>query len=67
MTKKKLTCACANPCNRLSVNITVNKQPLPLNNFVQEFIGQAILGMLKGLKGASPAPKDINIRIKHKG
>ncbi|MCP4612465.1 MAG: hypothetical protein GY845_27520 [Planctomycetes bacterium] len=35
----------------LQTNLTVNSQKIELNNFVQNFMGGAIIGMLASLRG----------------
>ncbi|MBI4713446.1 MAG: hypothetical protein HY762_09150 [Planctomycetes bacterium] len=46
------------------VQIKVDGQLLPIKGFVQDFIGFAILGMLKSLRDVGPEPKEIEIKIK---
>jgi hypothetical protein len=35
----------------LQTDLTVNRRKIELNNFVQSFIGRAIIGMLASLRG----------------
>ena len=37
----------------LKTELKVNGQDIELNNFVQGFMGQAVIGMLKSLKGVA--------------
>ena len=46
-------------------SIYINGKPLPLIMFPREIMAGVILGMLKGLKGASPA-RYVEIRLVHK-
>jgi hypothetical protein len=42
----------------------VDGKKLPLNNFVQETIGNIMDGFSKALKGLDPAPELIEVKIK---
>ena len=35
--------------------LTVNRQEIELNNFVQDFVGRAVIGMLGSLRGVADA------------
>ena len=45
------------------VNLSVNGEPVPVDNFVQEFIGKVVTAMLVVLKGTE-AMRNINLAIK---
>jgi len=47
------------------VQVKVNGKVVPIKGFVQDFIGFAILGMLKSLNDV-PEPQEVEIRIKTK-
>ena len=47
------------------VQVKINGEPIPLKGFVQDFIGQSILGMISCLKRVSE-PQDIEVTIKVK-
>ena len=44
--------------------MTVDGKELPLNNFVQETIGNIMAGFSKTLKGLDEAPEMIEVKIK---
>ena len=44
--------------------MTVDGKELPLNNFVQETIGNIMAGFSKTLKGLDEAPETIEVKIK---
>jgi len=44
--------------------MTVDGKELPLNNFVQETIGNIMAGFSKTLKGLDDAPEMIEVKIK---
>jgi hypothetical protein len=44
--------------------MTVDGKDLPLNNFVQETIGNIMAGFSQTLKGLDEAPKAIKVKIK---
>ncbi len=39
----------------VQTELTVNGQKIELNNFVQDFMGLAVIGMIKSLKGVTDA------------
>lgn len=45
------------------VQVKVNGKLIPLKDFVQDFVGATILGMLKSLKHTDN-PKEVEIKIK---
>ena len=45
-------------------SMIVDGKELPLNNFVQETIGNIMAGFSKTLKGMDEAPKSMEIKIK---
>lgn len=47
------------------VQIKVNGKTVPIKGFVQDFIGFAILGMLKSLNDV-PEPQEVEVKIKVK-
>jgi hypothetical protein len=47
------------------VQIKVNGKIVPIKGFVQDFIGFAVLGMLKSLNNV-PEPQDVEVKIKVK-
>lgn len=46
------------------VEMSVDGKKLPLNNFVQETIGNIMDGFSKALKGMEPSPELIEVKIK---
>ncbi len=44
--------------------MTIDGKELPLNNFVQETIGNIMDGFSKSLKGLNSEPKIIEVKIK---
>ena len=44
--------------------MTIDGQELPLNNFVQETIGNIMTGFSKSLKGLDSEPQIIEVKIK---
>jgi hypothetical protein len=46
------------------VAMTVNGKSLPLNNFIQETIGNIMAGFSKSLKWMEPEPQIIEVKIK---
>ncbi len=46
------------------VQVKVDGKVIPIKGFVQDFIGYAVLGMLKSLRDVPPEPKEIEIKIK---
>jgi hypothetical protein len=47
------------------VQVKVNGKFIPLNEFVQGFVGSTILGMLKSLRDTAK-PKEVEIKVKLK-
>lgn len=47
------------------VQVKVNGKVVPIKGFVQDFIGFAILGMLKSLNDV-PEPQEVEVKIKVK-
>lgn len=45
------------------VQVKVNGKIVPIKGFVQDFIGFAILGMLKSLNDV-PEPQEVEVKIK---
>lgn len=45
------------------VQVKINGKVLPIKDFVQDFIGLTILGMLSSLHGVTH-PKEVEIKIK---
>lgn len=48
----------------IEVKVTADGKAIPIKGFVQGFIGYTILGMLQGLKGTPPTPKEVTVSIK---
>jgi hypothetical protein len=46
------------------VEMSVDGKSLPLNNFVQESIGNIMAGFSKSLKWMEPEPQTIEVKIK---
>ncbi|MEW6025988.1 MAG: hypothetical protein AB1599_01650 [Planctomycetota bacterium] len=47
------------------VQVKVNGKVIPIKGFVQDFIGFAVLGMLKSLNDV-PEPQEVEVKIKVK-
>lgn len=47
------------------VQVKVNGKIVPIKGFVQDFVGFAILGMLKSLNDV-PEPQEVEVKIKVK-
>jgi len=45
-----------------SAQVTVNGKKVPMKGFVQDIIGQAIVGMVSTLKGVAK-PKKVEVKI----
>ncbi|MBC8468676.1 MAG: hypothetical protein H8D56_04325 [Planctomycetes bacterium] len=46
----------------LQTDVTVNGQKIELNNFIQSFMGRAIIGMLSSLRGVGDI-QSVNLEI----
>jgi hypothetical protein len=46
------------------VQVKVDGKVIPIKGFVQDFIGYAVLGMLKSLREVPAEPKEIEVKIK---
>ena len=46
------------------VQVKVDGKVVPIKGFVQDFIGYAVLGMLKSLRDVPTEPKEIEVKIK---
>lgn len=46
------------------VQVKVDGKTVPIKGFVQDFIGYAVLGMLKSLREVPAEPKEIEVKIK---
>jgi hypothetical protein len=47
----------------MKVNLMVDGQPIPLNEFTQEIIGNVAVAMAESLRGVDPGCKEIKISI----
>ena len=55
----------ANQTSVSNADLTINGKKIELNSFVEDFLSQAIIGMLKSLRGVDNI-ETINVKIQKK-